>query len=74
MTYLAAFLAGAFVSALLARVVYVVAHHDDVLRIMALEERIIRLRLTNATREARHPATMAENHWGQTQEASPWPK
>ena len=64
MIYLAAFLAGAFISALLARVVYVVAHHDDALRIMALEEQIIQLRLTNATDTARHPVRMAEDHWG----------
>ena len=64
MTYFVAFLAGALITALIARVVYLVAHNDDALRIMALEEQIIQLRLTAATCTARQPVRMAEDHWG----------
>lgn len=64
MTYLAAFLAGAFVTFLIASVLYAGRRSDDALRIMALEQEIAQLRRTRDLCASRRPVRMAEDHWG----------
>lgn len=64
MTHVAAFLAGAFLTILIASVLYAGRRSDDALRIMALQEEIAQLCRARTIQAARQPARMAEDYWG----------